>query len=90
MAIGTRSSIVWPLPFWSMENQEPVLTVDLPDQQIITPHQGAIDFEVDAFRKDCLLRGLDDIGLTLQHEEAIREFEGRHREAAPWLFNNQP
>jgi 3-isopropylmalate/(R)-2-methylmalate dehydratase small subunit len=65
------------------------LTVDLPAQQIVTPDRGVIDFEVDAFRKDCLLRGLDDIGLTLQQADAIREFEAGHREAAPWLFNNK-
>ena len=65
------------------------LTVDLQAQQIVTPDQGAIDFDIDPFRKDCLLRGLDDIGLTLQHADAIRAFEDRHREAAPWLFDKQ-
>jgi 3-isopropylmalate/(R)-2-methylmalate dehydratase small subunit len=65
------------------------LTVDLPGQVIRTPDQGEIPFEVDAFRKDCLVRGLDDIGLTLQHADAIREFELKHRQAAPWLFEKQ-
>lgn len=63
------------------------LTVDLQAQQIHTPEQGVIGFDIDPFRKDCLLRGLDDIGLTLQHTEDIRAFEQRYREAAPWLFN---
>ncbi len=64
------------------------LTVDLQAQQIHTPEQGVIGFDIDPFRKDCLLRGLDDIGLTLQHAGDIRTFEQRHREAAPWLFNS--
>ncbi|MDH3981027.1 MAG: 3-isopropylmalate dehydratase small subunit [Gammaproteobacteria bacterium] len=65
------------------------LSVDLPSQLIRTPDQGEIAFEVDAFRKDCLVRGLDDIGLTLQHADAIRDFEHAHRQAAPWLFEKQ-
>jgi 3-isopropylmalate/(R)-2-methylmalate dehydratase small subunit len=65
------------------------LTVDLQAQQIVTPDLGIIDFDIDPFRKDCLLRGLDDIGLTLQHADAIRAFEDRHRQAAPWLFDKQ-
>src|SRR5690554_71082 len=51
------------------------LTVDLPEQKIIRPDGTAIDFEIDAFRKHCLLNGLDDIGLTLQDADAIREYE---------------
>ena len=43
-------------------------------------------FEVDEFRKHCLLNGLDDIGLTLQEDAAIRAFETRHKAAQPWLF----
>ena len=65
------------------------LKVDLPGQVITTPAGDAIHFEVDAFRKDCLIRGLDDIGLTLEHAGEIRAFEEKHRQAAPWLFDNQ-
>ncbi len=65
------------------------LVVDLQAQRIEAPGLDAISFEIDPFRKDCLLRGLDDIGLTLQHADAIRAFEDRRRQAAPWLFNNQ-
>ena len=63
------------------------LEVDLPGQRIGTPDQGDIGFEVESFRKDCLIRGLDDIGLTLQHAGAIRDFEAKRREQAPWLFD---
>ncbi len=60
--------------------------VDLQTQQLQLPDGGKIDFEVDAFRKHCLLNGLDDIGLTLRHVDEIKAFEARHRQAMPWLF----
>jgi len=63
------------------------LAVDLEQQQVTTPGGEVLPFEVDAFRRHCLLEGLDDIGLTLQSAEAIRRFEARHREQAPWLFD---
>jgi 3-isopropylmalate/(R)-2-methylmalate dehydratase small subunit len=66
------------------------LTVDLPAQRITMPDKSSIAFEVDRFRKECLMRGLDDIGLTLQHAAAIRAYEERRREEAPWLFDNLP
>ncbi|HQQ74908.1 MAG TPA: 3-isopropylmalate dehydratase small subunit [Pseudomonadales bacterium] len=62
------------------------LTVDLPSQQVLTPSGQRFDFSVDAFRKHCLLNGLDDIGLTLQDAGAIRSFEEKYRQASPWLF----
>lgn len=62
------------------------LTVDLPRQQVLTPGGQRFGFNVDAFRKHCLLNGLDDIGLTLQDADAIRAFEEKYRQASPWLF----
>ena len=62
------------------------LVVDLPAQQITTPEQDVIEFAVDPFRKDCLIQGLDDIGLTLKHADAIRSYEETRREDTPWLF----
>ncbi|QJQ94029.1 MULTISPECIES: 3-isopropylmalate dehydratase small subunit [Halomonadaceae] len=64
------------------------LDVDLDSQQVITPEGETFTFEVDGFRKHCLLNGLDDIGITLQDEDAIRDFEQRHRQARPWLFRD--
>jgi 3-isopropylmalate/(R)-2-methylmalate dehydratase small subunit len=64
------------------------LDVDLQQQRVITPSSEAIPFEVDAFRKHCLLEGLDDIGLTLKDEDAIGAFEQRHRAERPWLFRD--
>ena len=63
------------------------LRIDLEQQTITAPDGAVYRFEVDAFRKHCLLNGLDDIGLTLQHVDAIRAFETKHRAAQPWLYN---
>lgn len=62
------------------------LLVDLPTQTIQTPAGESIAFEVDSFRKHCLINGLDDIGLTLEDAEDIRAFEGKWRQKSPWLF----
>ena len=61
------------------------LTVDLARQVVVRPSGEEIPFEVDAFRKHCLLHGLDDIGQTLQHASAIDAYEARQRAAQPWL-----
>ena len=63
------------------------LTIDLARQTVVTPAGEAFHFDVDAFRKKCLLEGLDDIGLTLQHAEDIRTFEQNWRRQCPWLFD---
>ena len=62
------------------------LTVDLEAQTIAKPNGETIDFEVESFRKHCLLNGLDDIGLTLQDAEDISRFESQWKEKSPWLF----
>ncbi|MBF0284941.1 MAG: 3-isopropylmalate dehydratase small subunit [Magnetococcales bacterium] len=62
------------------------LTVDLEQQRIVTPSGRTIPFTVDDFRRHCLLQGLDDIGLTLEHAAAIADFEARRRQEAPWAF----
>lgn len=63
------------------------LTIDLAEQTVTRPDGVQYSFEVDAFRKHCLLNGLDDIGLTLQDAELIREFEVGYKKANPWLFD---
>ena len=60
------------------------VTVDLEAQTITGPDGGEIKFEIDPFRKHCLLEGLDDIGLTLQKEASIDEFEAKRAAAQPW------
>lgn len=63
------------------------LTVDLEKQQVIKPNGETIAFEVDPFRKHCLINGLDDIGLTLQDADDIRAYEEKRRASQPWLFD---
>jgi len=63
------------------------LRVDLDAQTVTRPDGKVIGFDVDSFRKYCLLNGLDDIGLTLRHADLIREFESRRRAEQPWLFS---
>ncbi len=64
------------------------LTVDVGEQTVTTPDGEVIPFELDPFRKRCLMEGLDDIGLTLQHTDEIRAYEERRRREAPWLFQD--
>jgi len=61
------------------------LSVDLEKQQVTRPDGEAIEFEIDAFKKHCLLNGLDDIGLTMQKEDKITAFEGGAKASQPWL-----
>ncbi|MEC9413026.1 MAG: 3-isopropylmalate dehydratase small subunit [Pseudomonadota bacterium] len=63
------------------------LTVDLPEQKITLPDGQSIAFDVDAFKKHCLIEGLDDIGLTLQHTADIKAYEEKRKQEAPWLFS---
>lgn len=63
------------------------LLVDLEQQVVVTPGGQSFPFDVDAFRKHCLLNGLDDIGLTLQKVDLIKAFEAKHKSSQPWLFN---
>jgi len=62
------------------------LTIDLEQQLVSRPDGKALPFAVDAFRKECLINGWDDIGLTLRHAEKIRTFEAQRRVDQPWLF----
>jgi 3-isopropylmalate/(R)-2-methylmalate dehydratase small subunit len=62
------------------------LQIDLGQQTITTPDGTVYHFEVDAFRKHCLLNGLDDIGLTMQHGDEVKAYEARRKVEAPWLF----
>jgi 3-isopropylmalate/(R)-2-methylmalate dehydratase small subunit len=63
------------------------MKVDLPSQTVTGPDGKAWPFEIDAFRKKCLLEGLDEIGITLQHDKAIAAFENSYRKRYDWLFH---
>ena len=62
------------------------LTIDLKNQFVILPSDNKINFQVDAFRKHCLVNGLDDIGLTMQHSETIKAFEKNYYQKNSWLL----
>jgi len=62
------------------------LTIDLVAQKVIRPNGESFDFEIDAFRKDCLVEGLDEIGLTMQSADAIKEYEKTRQASQPWVF----
>ena len=62
------------------------LKVDLPSQTITKPNGETISFDVDDFRKHCLINGLDDIGMTLEHVADIKAYEEKRKQQAPWLF----
>jgi len=63
------------------------LTIDLDKQTITRPDGGVVKFEIDAFRKHCLLNGLDDVGLTLQKAPSIGSFEEKNKLSQPWLWS---
>ncbi len=63
------------------------LAVDLENKSVVTPSGEAFSFDVDDFRHHCLLNGLDDIGVTLENAELIKQYEDARRQSAPWLFH---
>jgi len=62
------------------------LQVDLAAQHVTLPSGETMSFEIDNFRKECLLQGLDEIGLSLQHADAVSAYEAKRKQDAPWLF----
>ncbi|MXP25568.1 3-isopropylmalate dehydratase small subunit [Altererythrobacter indicus] len=60
------------------------ISIDLESQSVTTPFQDRFTFEIDEFRKHCLLEGLDEVGLTLARDTAINQYEARQRDAMPW------
>ena len=67
------------------DTENPELSIDLIAQTILRPNGATISFEVDAFRKKCLLEGLDDIGLTMEKSDSIDDFELKRAQEQPWL-----
>ena len=62
------------------------LTIDLVQQQVVRPNGEHFEFDIDQFRKDCLIQGLDEIGLTLQSAQEIKDYEKTRAEQQPWVF----
>jgi 3-isopropylmalate/(R)-2-methylmalate dehydratase small subunit len=67
-------------------NQGYQLTIDLEAQIVVCPTGEQFEFAIDQFRKDCLIKGLDEIGLTLQSADAIKDYEQKRAKAHPWVF----
>ena len=63
------------------------LDIDLEKQTVTTPSGQSFSFDITEHRKHCLLNGLDEIGLTLQHADEIKAFEAQRRQSQPWLFH---
>ena len=72
------------------DTENPELTVDLVNMEIKRPNGVTVPFELDAFRRECLLDGLDDIGLTMQKGDKIDGFEAQQNQAQPWLNSAPP
>ena len=69
----------------SKDKENPVLDIDLPNQTINRPNGVSIKFDLDPFRKQCLLEGLDDISLTLEKQNQIKSYESYRDDNHPWL-----
>jgi 3-isopropylmalate/(R)-2-methylmalate dehydratase small subunit len=68
--------------------ENPEITVDLESQKVFAPNGIEFDFDIDPFLKECLLEGLDDIGLTMQKDSEIESFEGEQAAQQPWLYRD--
>jgi 3-isopropylmalate/(R)-2-methylmalate dehydratase small subunit len=71
------------------ETEGYILNVDLTSQTVTTPEGRVLHFDIDQFRKQALLKGLDNIGWTLSHADEIAAYEARRRQEAPWLFSSR-
>ncbi len=86
LAITMPTAIIDQLFTQATQEQPLLIKVNLYEQSLSFADNSILNFEIEAFRKHCLLEGLDDIGLTLQHVDKIRAYEIQHRQEAPWLF----
>jgi 3-isopropylmalate/(R)-2-methylmalate dehydratase small subunit len=85
LAITLPDSIIQDL--WRQLREHPgaAMTIDLPNQSLIAPDRGTHPFDISPLRKDRLVRGIDDIDVTLEYRDAIESFEAKRRAAMPWL-----
>ena len=73
--------------FQQNNNSQKQIEIDLINQNIKIPNIKLIDFEIDDFRKNCLLEGLDDIGFSLKYETEISNYENKLKQSRPWILN---
>ena len=72
-----------------LSNEQKQLEIDLMNQIIFSEDNEIAHFDIDPFRKKCILEGLDEIGLSLTHSKIIKEFEKKREMESPWIFNNK-
>ena len=70
------------------ENLQKQIEIDLINQKIMIPNIKSINFDIDDFRKNCLLEGLDDIGFSLKYESEIANYENKIKKLRPWILND--
>ena len=68
------------------DTENPEISIDLENQKVFAPNGIAFDFDIDPFLKQCLLEGLDEIGLTMQKDDQIETFESEQSAQQPWLY----
>ncbi len=70
----------------SLNNADYQVSIDLEKQQVLADNIGTFDFDIDEFKKHCMLNGLDEIGITLQYQDKIHAYESKLKQTSPWLF----
>lgn len=86
LPIVLEKSVVDKLFTASLDNPDYSVSIDLEKQQVVADNIGICDFDIDAFKKHCLLNGLDEIGITLQYQDKIHAYEDQLKVSSPWLF----
>ena len=72
----------------SLNDADYQVSIDLEKQQVVADNIGAFDFDIDEFKKHCMLNGLDEIGITLQYQDKIHAYEDKLKQTSPWLFTH--
>ncbi len=88
LPIVLEKSIVDKLFDASLNDPGYQVSIDLEKQQVVAGNMGAYDFDIDAFKKHCMLNGLDEIGITLQYQDKIQSYEDKLKVSSPWLFTH--
>jgi 3-isopropylmalate/(R)-2-methylmalate dehydratase small subunit len=86
LPIVLEKSVVDKLFDASLNDAEYQVSIDLEKQQVVADNIGSYDFDIDTFKKHCMLNGLDEIEITLQYQDEIHAYEEKLKESSPWLF----
>jgi 3-isopropylmalate/(R)-2-methylmalate dehydratase small subunit len=86
LPVVLEKSVVDKLFTASLDNPDYSVSINLEKQQVVAENIGTCDFDIDAFKKHCMLNGLDEIGITLQYQDKIHAYEDQLKLSSPWLF----